>query len=48
MPLNMKLEMTRSATLSTKVCGPYGVTLLNQTTIFEWYMTRLVVVNIYT
>ena len=28
-----------------KVCGPYAVTLLYRTPIFEWYMARLVVKN---
>ena len=27
------------------VCGPYVVTLLNWTPIFDWYMARLVVKN---
>ena len=29
------------------VCGPYKVTLLHQTPIFEWYMARSVVKNKY-
>ena len=28
-----------------KVCGPYVVTLINWTPIFEWYMVRFAVKN---
>jgi hypothetical protein len=40
---NLHCRIAHRLVRSNKVCGPYVVTLLNWTPIFEWYMARLVV-----
>lgn len=40
-----RFEIVNTARYSAKVWGPYVVTLLNWTPIFEWSMARLVVNN---
>ena len=45
---NLPCRIAHRLVRSNKVCGPYVVTLLNWTPIFEWYMARLVVKYIWT